>query len=1842
MSGIGGNEPTRYNYAAADTLKSNAETLASQLDGQRGSRSSLVTQAMADFRGYYSEVFDNNADVASRSSQQLASSLRSMAGFVTELKEAAEAEDQRREEARAWEERQREREENWFKAAGHEVTTWFGGGDDPKPPEPEPEPQLTAEEVNVQGRDIAAPAGGSSTSSAVPDDLRSFQTGISGLDDELTGAFSNFESALSAYESYCNGRWGTLSAQSLVTAVRDWLDANAQDADWAGEVAGAFEAAGGSGVITVADASISAALASAGVGVHRDDFTIEPFSAIGTPPTTGFADDPVNTATGNFLEPEHDLQFAGAAASLAMTRMYNSLDDRTGIFGLGWSSILDTRLELDDEGASFVMADGRQIDFPRAGAGWDRGVGENYWLEELPASAFTSRGVTVSIDRVLQVTDNAGAWWAFSPAGTWLGAGHGPGSTVSVIRDDAGHITRLLHERGRFIDIEYIDDRVASVHASDGRRVEYFYNELRRLTGVTDSVGTRTYRWNDADLIDQVVAADGVVEAENFYDANGRVIRQLTPYGRSVRFAYLRGRVTSVSTDDGTGANTWISDRKGRVVGIIDADGKRQSMAYDPHGNIVSATDRDGQVTVHVYDDRGRKTRTVTPEGADLTYGFDQFDRVTTVVTASGGVVEYGYATNLDRDPSVIVDPEGGRTELVWDNGLLTQVVDPEGVHLSFGYDSHGDLIGVTNAAGDTAKMLRDHAGRVVEARTPLGARTQYRYDERGLLTSREDPDGGIWRFEYGAGGKATAIIDPLKARTELEYGAHGELVTTTDPLGRKITKDFDEFGNVAKVALPDGAEWAFTHDALSRLREIIDPAGGVWSRDYDANGQLAATVDPTGVRVDATRSRADGVATVRNAFEHTTVNADEYGRPVGVTQADGAEELVSYDACGRPVEFVDAEGGLTKIERDLAGRIIGLTTPAGRTTRYEYDACGRPLAATDHLGARTTLTYDADSRVIARTNPVGDVTSIDYDVAGRVIRQVVPGGGVARYRYDKLGRLIGAQDSRYGQRKFGYDAAGQLVQVTNGVGGVTRYQYDERGRMVKTIDPTGGVTTRTYTHIDNVASSTDPLGRTTTAIYDTAGRQTSQTDPDGNVTEWTHDEAGRESGMKINARWIVKIAHDEQARTATVTDCTRDDHKVTHTLTYNRLGQITDRATVLNGRIRRTQWEYDADGGRISLVDDSGARIVYQRDMAGRVTQITHQTLGEIDLDYDAAGHLRQTRAGDQIQTWEYADGVPVEHTRTDTSGVSSIEIIRDNHQRIIGLSGPDGITNYRYDDACQLTAVAGPTDTKTWAYDLGGRLIHETGPTGQRDLRYDAAGQLVTVTEANGAVSEYHYDGQGRRIRATSADRVTQYSWDARGWLAQISEHDATEKHETNLWVNALGELAHVDGTELRWDIAAGFPSLIGVDGTPVFQGPAGLTGLADQWEASRWRSARATDSHDPWTALAAAAQRGDSLPGGLGLSADGGVKIAGLEWMGARVYDSGVRGFLSVDPLAPPTGAGWSANPYSYAGNDPLHAVDPLGLSPVSDAELQSYADGLQGPLANAAGAVGNWWSNNWEYVAAGAAVVGGVAVMATGVGGPLGAAMISGALVSGGLSTGTQKHFNGSVDWAAVGKETVVGGLMGGLGAGASNVTSSLLLKQSSTARAAVTTHAGRGSVSAANNGAMSMLNGNTKLAAAAKLEAKTNSGMLVDNFARDLAGDTVSTMTTANAGYLTNVVSDPDTEFSVEGLVAANGDGLFRSTVSGTLKSGVGGFTLSSQMSSTSTGPGPGSQFALDYGTATATDSLANFIDWEMQDHVHGGVTAKDRTQDTLESGVSNLGAGLHRNAPNLHIGQGGN
>jgi RHS repeat-associated protein len=169
--------------------------------------------------------------------------------------------------------------------------------------------------------------------------------------------------------------------------------------------------------------------------------------------------------------------------------------------------------------------------------------------------------------------------------------------------------------------------------------------------------------------------------------------------------------------------------------------------------------------------------------------------------------------------------------------------------------------------------------------------------------------------------------------------------------------------------------------------------------------------------------------------------------------------------------------------------------------------------------------------------------------------------------------------------------------------------------------------------------------------------------------------------------------------------------------------------------------------------------------------------------------------------------------------------------------------------------------------------------------------------------------------------------------------------------------------------------------------------------------------------------------ALPAGISLTGNGGLDIAGLEWLGVRAYDPATRGFLSTDPLSPVLGAGWDGNPYAYAGNNTLNTTDPTGLRPLTDDELKAYDGSSRGAFA----AAGNWINENKEYIAGGLAFVVGAALMFVPGG------QIAGmGLMSFGADVVIQKATTGKVNWAqsaAIG----VTGAVGGAGFAAARIT-----------------------------------------------------------------------------------------------------------------------------------------------------------------------------------------------------------
>ena len=1055
---------------------------------------------------------------------------------------------------------------------------------------------------------------------------------------------------------------------------------------------------------------------------------------------------------------------------------------------------------------------------------------------------------------------------------------------------------------------------------------------------------------------------------------------------------------------------------------MVDAHGGQVSMTYDSFGNMVRCVDRAGNVTSHRYDQRGRLTHTDLPTGGTIDCSWDDLDRLVSTTLANGARTTLDY-DSTNRDPVRVTDPCGGVTCLEWKDGLLLRATNPVGVSLRFSYDHHADLVSIENAHGEASHLIRDDAGRIVETISPGGVTTRFGYDDAGHLATVVTPDGATWAHRHDVAGRLIELVAPDSGVTKWEYRPDGQIARVIDPLGRVIERSYDDLGNVAGMQLPDGSAWGFAYDALSRLTHVMAPDAAQWTYAYDVDGNLSGVTDPAGF----TRLFTDGLTASITSDGHGRqlhrVDVDPYGLPAAVTDVTGAQQIVTRDLCGRPVEFQDESGAVTHVERDLAGRIVALVSPTGLRTSYSYDACGRMVDVTDPVGRVTRYSYTPDFQVATVTDPTGETARYEYDVMGRVVLSHVPGAGVSQYRYDPCGRLVFSCDLVHGPRHFSYDRAGQLVTATNPAGGVSRYDYDRCGRLVTRTDPTGGLTMYRHDECGRMISVIDPLGRVTEYTWDKTGDLAAITRPDGTVVSHRLSPKGVEE--YIDDQLVSRTLVTSTTRTVTIDDYTNPTSPWRHLFEYDPRGlllthnivpvpgneSIVDEEPITSSE----QWWYDAEGRRVRHLTLTGDSIDYAYTNTGELGSIRHSRLGEVSLEWDAAGRLAKLGSPLGQQQWGYTNGFVTSHT----SSRGSTTISRDEMGRVLQVNAPHGDFRYGYDDSGSLTSADGPDgSSRRWVYDTAGRLVTTTcqdaGTSQTCHYDYDLAGELVArvmqLEPSDSTVETYYrYDPCGRRTEAaSSAGMREEFRWDSRGWLAGVRIVDPTRSQEFITHVDTFGCLTDVSSptgrTPITWDLAADEPGLVQVGGISALPLPDGgvLTPLsADSDQARPWRQP-AINPLDPYTLIQEPLTADVSMAGGH-------LGVADLVWMGARVYDSATASFLTTDPLAAPPGSLWEATSYGYAATNPLALADPLGLRPVTDAQMRQFAGTID---------TRNLWDRHirnvfsWE-------TLGGVGLATIG-----GALMCFGAEVPGAMLIGAggnmvfQQVVHGHVDYGEV--------------------------------------------------------------------------------------------------------------------------------------------------------------------------------------------------------------------------------
>ena len=1471
-----------FDFNHADILLSIFRYLKRKLEIQLPERQRYIGIAQREFKGHFARVFDQNCKYSISECKNLITALGDAATDLQKYIDAAHQENENRKKFREamanWEEEKRKIRDN---IENDNRNTFISFQKDPAahyPPQPQPnldnegpkfderapiiKSRNTGRNAEVIGRNRThraekrardAAQDATETTSAIPGNLVTFAQKNSKSDQRIAELYSNITKSYSSFAEHTS--WGVFDAVSLFNSIAKWVDANQSDVRWILTVAEAFATAGSQGMLgpiySEADfldypqylntGYIRNYLKEQKISTDRPSIDVSRATITGAVYSAGYALDPVNVATGNFIEHECDLSFehAPAASLIKLERMYNSVavtypeEAPSGIFGLGWSSTLDTQLTLSNTGAVWHTPDGRTLAFPRMGDGFGRVPSESYWLSKTVPGDELYSYVSTATTKAIKTAENAGRkvsaptapayYWVvynskhvryfYDPSGAWTGVmeGHYATLTLPLYSSDSAtgalELTDIVHPAsGRGLQIRYgnspRDNRIrpesASTYLIDHDvqildTVTYIYDDDDLLAAVNRPDGIRRYTHNAKRLIEEVWDVNGHREVTNTYDGQGRVVHQLTEHSREVSFVYAPGIMTIVADAiTGDSSNIWRSDEHGRLSSMTAADGSRQVMRYDKFGNRISVTERDGSTISRSYDSHSRLAKQLTPEGALSKYTWDEHNRLLTTSVCDFRdrlnpgdpvVVSYTYeSTGANPNPITMTDGNGHTTEYSWDEyGNLLSVTDPTGVRTTYTYNARQELISITNGVGDTVHLEYDKHGRIVQVRDALGHVTATHWNSAGQLASVTDAAGSRWSLTYPELAPEELDVPAFVRQSDTHRVRDtsrpiGQLpVSLTDPYGHVTHFEYNNGNQITAVTDPLGRTNRAVFDAWGNMVKTINALGAVTNYEYDGLSQLIAVTDPLGARSEFDYDLAGEISQITDAtgvVTHRTVD-----------RRTGKETTSSGGILGSSFRHVDYLGRVI-IEGENNPQNFTSSQPVRRASQNSKSPSASPRNSET---VTEFTTYDAAGNPVETLDAHGGLTRRTYDAANRLIREVSAAGRTQIFDYDQAGRL----------RRMGV------------------------GLSVPKQKPTVG---------ENVEWEEPTAWAYTTLTYDAASRIIARTYPDGTTEHTTYDALGR----------IVRVQHGARTATYAYDRCSRlirmsDNSAGNRRFIYDAAGQLV---TAVDALGYRTHFEYDAAGQMVRTLDATGQVTTYIYDAAGQLIRTVKGAGSTAEITstytYDAAGRLLSENNGERTRAYSYdyqgggllaslsvngvcaaeysySPGVSSVGHRTvtvrdyasasalrdrDSSAFAGTEkpylehrFVYDSSDRLIsrsrsGFLRSDEQSNAHADDDIHerlhaLNAfIKTGAYTLTYSYDADGYLITSVTPYAKSTRTVDGAGRTVAVTThatgqpAHDVISSvFSYDPLGRLTRIRVGDMVS--SWTHERTTGLISDY-------------------------------------------------------------------------------------------------------------------------------------------------------------------------------------------------------------------------------------------------------------------------------------------------------------------------------------------------------------------------------------------------------------------------------------------------------------------------------------
>ncbi len=232
-------------------------------------------------------------------------------------------------------------------------------------------------------------------------------------------------------------------------------------------------------------------------------------------------------------------------------------------------------------------------------------------------------------------------------------------------------------------------------------------------------------------------------------------------------------------------------------------------------------------------------------------------------------------------------DRLNNETRYVYQNGLLSKIVDPVGLETTFTY-SGNKITAITDPAGRVTKLTYDTNGNLLKITDPDGTGQTWEYDAEHHMTAGIDQLGNRGQTSYNFAGRVTSAIlkdgsqvqfdpievqglyepnktnDPLNAPVAFQLGVATS--TYTDGNGNKIVNVLDRAGQIVSSSDDVGLLPKVERNTDNLVTKQTDALGNVTAYTYDAKGNVLSVTDG----IDAESIISGAIARAGEVDEYT------------------------------------------------------------------------------------------------------------------------------------------------------------------------------------------------------------------------------------------------------------------------------------------------------------------------------------------------------------------------------------------------------------------------------------------------------------------------------------------------------------------------------------------------------------------------------------------------------------------------------------------------------------------------------------------------------------------------------------------------------------------------------------------------------------------------------------------------------------------------------------------------------------------------------------------------------------------------------------------------------------